>query len=535
MFRLTPVVRITLALVLMTTTLVLSADMLNLVPDPSRAMLDARKKVCESLAIFGTLAMERDEVDSLQTTMQVFVQRNPDVLFATLQQTDGTVLARSGYLAHNPNTSRSEKLRTNIISVPIFKDNQHWATVEMHFKPLYREGIYGIWERPIVKLTAFFISGGFFLYLFFMRKILAYLDPSSAIPARVKAALDTLAEGVVVLDDKERIVLANAAFAEKVGRSAESLMGQKTSTLDWTLPNSSKRPEDFPWLEAMREGKVRTGFPLALRTGDGAVLMFMVNSAPVSDGKGKKSRGALATFDDVTQVEKKNDQLQKMLKMLQKSRNKVNSQNKKLQVLATQDPLTGCLNRRSFYRLFENHFNSAREFSQDLSCVMVDIDHFKSINDRYGHVIGDQVLEKVAQTLRSALRKDDVICRYGGEEFCILLPHIDAKNAVQAAERFRAAIEALNCSGIRITASFGVSSIQFEAARPQILVDQADKALYTAKNGGRNRVVLWGQTTESSTGDSTGPERRPAIFGIDGPQGAERQKDSTRAIPPASI
>jgi len=495
MFRLTPVVRITLALVLLTATLVLSADMLNLIPNPSRTALEARKKVCESLAIYGTLSVERDDIDSLQTTMQVFVHRNEDVLSATLRLTDGTVLAKAGSLASIQGGSKTSITGANIVSVPIFKDNQQWATVEMYFKPLYPKGIIGIWERPIVKLTAFFISSGFFLYLFFMRKILQYLDPSSAIPARVKAALDTLAEGVVVLDHKERIVLANAAFAKKVGRSAESLMGVKASTLNWTLPNDSKPPEDYPWLKAMREGRPFTGFPLTLQTKNNGLLMFMVNSAPISEGK-NKSRGVLATFDDVTEVEQKNEQLQKMLKVLKNSQNKIQSQNEKLKILATQDPLTGCLNRRSFFKIFETEFKRAKRYGHDLSCVMVDIDHFKSINDRHGHLAGDQVLQKVAKTLRSILRESDILCRYGGEEFCILLPHIGVENAVKASERFRVSVASITCSGIRITASFGVSSLKFEADTPQKLVDQADKALYVAKESGRNRVIQWGQTKD---------------------------------------
>jgi len=514
MFRLTPVVRISLALVLLTTSLVLSADMLNLIPSPTKTTLDARKKVCESLAIYGTLAVEGEDIDSLQTTMQVFVHRNKDVLYAILRQADGTILAKAGYLAYDPTASKTDRTRASVISVPIFKDNQQWGTVEMHFKPQYPEGIIGIWERPIVKLTAFFISAGFFIYLFFMRKILQYLDPSSAIPARVKAALDTLAEGVVVLDNKERIVLANAAFAEKVGRSADSLMGKKASSLNWTLPNSTKAPEDYPWLQAMREGHPFTGFPLALQTKDKGPLTFMVNGAPISDGKKSKTRGSLATFDDVTQVEQKNDQLQKMLKMLKISQDKIQNQNQKLKVMATQDPMTGCLNRRLFYKIFDTEFKRAERYGHSLSCVMVDIDHFKSINDRYGHLTGDEVIKMVAETLRTTVRESDVVCRYGGEEFCILLPHIDAESAMQAGERFRAKIASANCSGISITASFGVSSMEFAADTPQKMVDQADKALYFAKEGGRNRVALWSQTDDGLANPTSKIIPHPAVSNI---------------------
>ena len=516
MFRLTPVVRITLSLVMLTTTIVLSADMLNLIPDPAQSILDARKKVCESLAIYGTLSVQKEDIDSLQTTMQVFVHRNADVLVATLRQTDGTVLARAGYLAKGIKGSGITRERTDVVSVPIFMDKQQWGTVEIHFQPLYSAGLIGIWEKPVVKLTAFFISLGFFTYLFFMRKVLQYLDPSSAIPERVKAALDALAEGVVVLDGKERIVMANAAFAEKVGRSADSLMGQKASLLEWSLPNSSKPPEDYPWLKAMRENKHSTGTALTFKTKDKGVLTFMVNGAPVSDGKGK-SRGALATFDDVTQVEQKNNQLQKMLKMLNKTSKKVKNQNQKLQILATQDPLTRCLNRRSFFQIFKAEISRARRYGHNLSCAMVDIDFFKAVNDNYGHLVGDQVLQGVSKTLRTALRKSDFICRYGGEEFCVLLPHIDSENAVGAAERFRSVIASKSIGEVSVTASFGVSSMEFggDKPEPEAIIDMADKALYTAKENGRNRVVHWDQLKNDSIGETSKDSSQPVIPGIE--------------------
>jgi len=516
MFRLSPVVRITLALVMLTTTLVLSADMLNLIPDPSRIIFEARKKVCESLAIYGTLSVQNENIDSLQTTMQVFVHRNSDVLFAILRQTDGTVLAKAGYLTKGKTGSEPDQTRANIVSVPIFRDSQQWGTVEIHFKPLYSAGLIGIWEKPIVKLTAFFMSLGFFIYLFFMRKILQYLDPSSAIPARVKAALDALAEGVVVLDGKERIVLANAAFAEKIGRSAESLMGQKASSLEWRLPNSSKPPEDYPWLKAMRENKHSTGTALTFKTKDQEILTFMVNGAPVPDGKGN-SRGALATFDDVTQVEQKNNQLQKMLKMLNKASKKVQVQNKKLQILATQDPLTQCLNRRSFFKLFKTEISRAGRYGHNLSCVMVDIDFFKAINDNHGHLTGDHVLQGVSKTLRSALRESDYICRYGGEEFCVLLPHNDAEQGIQAAERFRTLIESTPYGEVRVTASFGVSSMEVggDKPEPEAIIDLADKALYAAKDSGRNRVVHFEQLENDSIGEASENAPQPVISGIE--------------------
>ena len=234
----------------------------------------------------------------------------------------------------------------------------------------------------------------------------------------------------------------------------------------------------------------------------------MVNGAPILDDTGN-CKGALATFDDVTKVEEQNEQLQTMLGKLKKSRDEVRRKNKELEILATRDPLTGCFNRRAFFETFEIEFSSVKRYGHDLSCVMFDIDHFKNVNDTHGHAAGDMVLKGIADVLRSLLRKTDTIGRYGGEEFCIILPNIDIDGATQAAERFRRGIESYDFSGIPITSSFGVSIVDPGISDVAELIDRADKALYAAKEGGRNRVVNWKQL--NSGGDKEGSEVKAAV------------------------
>ena len=127
---------------------------------------------------------------------------------------------------------------------------------------------------------------------------------------------------------------------------------------------------------------------------------------------------------------------------------------------------------------------------------MTDIDHFKEFNDRYGHAVGDQVLQAVARSLSSGLRATDLLCRYGGEEFCILLPGLDAKQAAEIAERLRSEVErragpsVRTSEGLNVTSSFGVAELRGDFADPAVLIDEADKALYVSKRGGRNRVTI---------------------------------------------
>lgn len=156
------------------------------------------------------------------------------------------------------------------------------------------------------------------------------------------------------------------------------------------------------------------------------------------------------------------------------------------------DGLTGLWNRTHLDNRLTTEHAHARRYNTHLSCIMADVDHFKNVNDTYGHAFGDDVLRKVAATLTSTCRVDDIICRYGGEEFAILLPGTPHTDAMSLAERLRGAIEALTFTHhdtpVKITCSFGVANLG-EIVPPSIL-ELADSALYRAKRSGRNRVEL---------------------------------------------
>jgi diguanylate cyclase (GGDEF)-like protein len=160
---------------------------------------------------------------------------------------------------------------------------------------------------------------------------------------------------------------------------------------------------------------------------------------------------------------------------------------------ATKDALTNLANRRHFHSALERAFDGGSDRSK-LALIVLDVDHFKHINDRFGHPVGDKVLTAVGATLRKELRKNDLPGRIGGEEFTVLLPQTDPKEAVEVAERLRRALEALKLeeSGtpIAVTASFGVAMAYEEDAAPDALYARADASLYEAKRSGRNRVLL---------------------------------------------
>jgi two-component system cell cycle response regulator len=171
--------------------------------------------------------------------------------------------------------------------------------------------------------------------------------------------------------------------------------------------------------------------------------------------------------------------------------------NARLEQLAQTDPLTQLLNRRALTERITAEMERALRYDSSLALLMIDLDHFKSVNDTYGHLVGDDVLRDVATLLTQTLRTTDVAARYGGEEFLALLPETDDAGAEAFAERIRAVIEAhafgtrLDQPGLRLTASIGVAS--FPAARIESVEDlyaRADAALYRAKADGRNRVRL---------------------------------------------
>ena len=490
MIQIKPVYRISLGLTLFTMSLLLTADLIGFFPDPYKQVLEMRKRVCESLAIFCSLSLQRGDLEGIRTTMQVLSHRNPDILSTGLRDLEGTLLMETGeHKSHWKDKGSELSTATNIL-VPIFKNETRWGTFEVGFKPVNPGGIAGLLAYPIVRVVVFILPLAFLGYLLLMRRTLRYLDPSSVIPERVKSALDAFVEGVMVLDKDERIILANKSFSEKIGKPAASLIGCKASELEWISPKSPEAPQALPWQQVILNSQSQSGVPLSFASAPDGICKFMVSGSPIKDDAGA-IRGALATFDDVTELEKRNDQLQEMFNALQKSRDEVRRQNEELQLMATQDALTRCLNRRSFFERFEIEFNRARRYSIPLSCIMIDIDKFKAINDSHGHQAGDQVLQRIADWIRSELRGSDLLCRYGGEEFCVLFPHANADDSARAAERIRNTISSREISGIKVTVSLGISSTEFGAGDPQELLGQADKALYAAKSSGRNTAIRW--------------------------------------------
>lgn len=176
--------------------------------------------------------------------------------------------------------------------------------------------------------------------------------------------------------------------------------------------------------------------------------------------------------------------------------NELKEKNQMLHDATIRDSLTQVFNRHHFNEVISNEVSRTKRYENNLALIILDIDHFKSVNDTYGHLVGDEVLKHVARTLKEKTRENDTVARYGGEEFTVILPETNMRNASEAAEKLRSVIESSNYqlengNQIKITISAGIASFQEnECQNVNELVDKADQALLIAKRSGRNRIMI---------------------------------------------
>ncbi|HEX8235699.1 MAG TPA: sensor domain-containing diguanylate cyclase [Abditibacteriaceae bacterium] len=187
--------------------------------------------------------------------------------------------------------------------------------------------------------------------------------------------------------------------------------------------------------------------------------------------------------------------LSQTLSELRRTQVQLEAVNSRLEVLAVTDELTSLLNRRAFDERLAHEIKRATRYKKPLSLILLDVDHFKSYNDSYGHPAGDYLLKQVAQLLKKQARETDFAARYGGEEFAVILPDTDEAGALVLAERLRSSIETTMQIKRAVTASFGTASLQTNICDSAALISAADSALYHSKQHGRNRVTQFNSSS----------------------------------------
>jgi diguanylate cyclase (GGDEF)-like protein/PAS domain S-box-containing protein len=478
--------RIAFVLAILSLVAVFLAQVLGLLPDPVAAKIQSRSLLADTLAIRTGSRLSQQKTNDLARVFEATLKQHPEMVSLSLETVDGQVIATAGPHEESWRTGVDQRSR---FSSPIPQQTTPPTRLKVVFEGDDGSTLWSKLDTPFNRLLVLVacINGlVFLLYLYQVRRNIHSADVVQ-LPTGVRAALDTLAEGLLVLDQHGRIVMANSAFSRALGKNHEQLVGQKAEWLHWGAELDGST--NFPWYDVISSGDKKLGVPMSIDTPDAGTRNFIVNATPIVGDNGKPC-GVMASFDDITTLHRNKQELVEMLDELKASRDQVRVQNEELQILATRDPLTNCWNRRSFFDVFEKEWDAARRYQHPVSCIMVDIDHFKSINDNHGHSVGDEVLRRVGAELLQSVRTTDLVCRYGGEEFCVLLPHLDVDEASQAAERFRLVLSGLRFSvDLTITGSLGVSSIELGARSPEELLDQADKCLYVAKRHGRNQVV----------------------------------------------
>ena len=308
-------------------------------------------------------------------------------------------------------------------------------------------------------------SGGRMLSYTYVSDIAKQRDELVAL----RAALDNIDLGVILLDGDLNAQFINVA-ARRLGRISDAAADKRPAfaeILSDTRRNGAfaLQGAELDALIALRVAQVRAGAPepMDLRAADGRIVRAQCAVLP--------NGGRMLTYGDVSDLVHQIDEREAQARI---------------------DPVTGIANRKHFLELAEVEWNRYCRYQRPLSLMMIDVDHFKTINDAFGRQAGDRILADIARVLQSVKRYSDALGRVGGEEFAVLLPETTLPQAKMAAERFRRAVAeqavAVNGEPIKATVSIGVAEAWEAAANIAALMNRADQALYLAKSAGRNRV-----------------------------------------------
>ena len=293
--------RITLGLVSMLVSVMMLAIFFGVGPDARQATIQGREALCESIALNSSILVRRGDVASIEGILKAIVDRNVELLSAGIRQPDGSMRFVVGEHTENWNTQAGFSTETQV-QVPLRNAGSLWGTVELRFAPLSQSGMIGSLKAPWVQYTALVSVLSFLSFYLYLGRVLKQLDPSNAIPKRVRAALDTLAEGLLVTDRKGRVVLANEAFGRWVGKDPEKLMGQDAGKFSWIVNSTGDSDKRFPWTRAIEDASVQPQIYLRLTDKDNRELTLVANSSPVL-GQDGKYRGVLTSFEDITELQ----------------------------------------------------------------------------------------------------------------------------------------------------------------------------------------------------------------------------------------
>ena len=282
-----------------------------------------------------------------------------------------------------------------------------------------------------------------------------------------------------IKDEQGHLRFYNRAFAERFGVSDDAWLGHTDEQLWGRDPSTAIRHDD---LEVIAGGKMVESEE-QLRERESVATTWKTYKFPCRDSQGNALVAGVAV--DITEEVSRKSELARYQRELEIA-------NEQLRRLSVTDELTGLRNRRAFDERLSCEFSIARRRNRSLSVLLLDVDHFKQVNDRWGHAAGDSVLRRLGTALQSVVRLPDLVARYGGEEFAVLVAESSAEAALRLAQRLMVRIAQEPWAHETITVSIGLTTLGATVANGVDLVNQADEALYAAKNAGRNCIVVSG-------------------------------------------
>jgi diguanylate cyclase (GGDEF)-like protein/PAS domain S-box-containing protein len=495
-WALSPTLRIAMGLVSMLMGLLMVLDLiLKILPDQRAMTMELREQVAVHLAVQVRKVLNENQGSShLQDILVELVEQSSDIVSMAVRRDNGAIYAASALHRTAWEAPPLGASTLNAVVVPLNAGDKRWGQLEVQFKSPWPDNFLGWLKQPTIQLVVTLSIASFVAFYLYLRRVLQHLDPSKAIPERVRVAFDTLTEGLLVLDVEGQILMANSAFRGFHPQAGGVLLGRSINQIEWLMQGLHEKADLPPWERALLSTEPILGVQLDLTHEDGKPRRALLNCAAVRDAAGN-ARGCLVTLDDVTALDQANARLREAMAELESSRDQIQKQNEELQLLANCDPMTGCFNRRAFFARAEPMLEQALKTGENLTCFMTDIDKFKSVNDTYGHSVGDLVIQQVARILKAAMRPEDVLCRYGGEEFCALMPGLDEQAAAEFANKIRQTIQdeagpaIESVPNMRVTSSFGIARLGSGSANSVLLlIERADQGLYVSKELGRNQV-----------------------------------------------
>ncbi len=314
--RLSTRFRIVIGLTSILVSAMLTAVVLQIAPDSREAEVRARGQICEALAVNSSVLISRDDINRVQAILTVLKSRHPDIVSAGVRRTDGTLVIEVGDHAAVWESDQGKLSDDSQIFVPLRNGHEDWGGLELKFHPLRGNLWFEITHSRFTRLVVFVVGICAAAWYWFLGRVLEQLSPSKAVPGRVRSALDTLAEGLLVLDRKGRIVLCNQSLSQTLGKDPENLIGKSAAKLPWVGaeftascevtsmcedPNA-KGAVLFPWCRVLEGKEASVATTMRLRDAAGRERICQVNCAPVF-GNGSLIRGVVCSFEDVTVLE----------------------------------------------------------------------------------------------------------------------------------------------------------------------------------------------------------------------------------------